>query len=94
MTGARQPASGLVFPEVLYALILVAFIPAIPVVIGSVPLDIVARAAMKMLFLEKVASENQPMNVERKGWGSKAQDATTQARLEAVQVQAPSWRNG
>jgi hypothetical protein len=34
----------------LYALILVAFIPAIPVVIGSVPLDIVARAAMKMLF--------------------------------------------
>ena len=34
----------------LYALLLVAFIPTIPVVIGSVPLDVVARAALKMLF--------------------------------------------
>ena len=34
----------------LYALVLVAFIPTIPLVIGSIPLDIVARAAMKMLF--------------------------------------------
>ena len=34
----------------LYALLLVAFIPAIPVVIGSVPLDVVAQAAIKMLF--------------------------------------------
>ena len=34
----------------LYALLLVAFIPTIPVVIGSIPLDVVARAALKMLF--------------------------------------------
>jgi hypothetical protein len=34
----------------LYALLLVAFIPTIPVVIGSIPLAVVARAALKMLF--------------------------------------------
>ncbi len=34
----------------LYALLLVAFIPAIPVVISSIPLDVVAQAAVKMLF--------------------------------------------
>jgi hypothetical protein len=34
----------------LYGLFAAAFVPAIPVVIGSVPFDVVARAAMKMLF--------------------------------------------
>jgi hypothetical protein len=34
----------------LYGLFASAFVPAIPVVIGSVPFDVVARAAMKMLF--------------------------------------------
>ena len=34
----------------VYALLLVAFIPTIPVVIGSIPIDVVARAALKMLF--------------------------------------------
>ena len=34
----------------LYALLLAAFIPTIPVVIGSIPFDVVARAALKMLF--------------------------------------------
>jgi hypothetical protein len=34
----------------LYGLFAAAFVPAIPVVIGSVPFDVVARAAMKMLL--------------------------------------------
>ncbi len=34
----------------LYALLLVAFIPTIPVVIVSIPLDVVAHAALKILF--------------------------------------------
>lgn len=34
----------------LYGLLAAAFVPAIPVVIGSVPFDVVARAAAKMLF--------------------------------------------
>jgi hypothetical protein len=34
----------------LYGLLVAAFIPAIPVVIGSIPLDTIMRAAMKMLF--------------------------------------------
>ena len=34
----------------LYGLLVAAFIPTIPVVISSVPLDVVARAALKMLF--------------------------------------------
>ena len=34
----------------LYGLFAAAFVPAIPVVIASVPFDVVARAAMKMLF--------------------------------------------
>ena len=34
----------------LYALFAAAFVPAIPVVIGSVPFDVVAQAAIKMLF--------------------------------------------
>ena len=34
----------------LYRLLAAAFVPAIPVVIGSVPFDVVARAAVKMLF--------------------------------------------
>jgi hypothetical protein len=34
----------------LYVLIAVAFVPAIPVVIASIPIDTVARAAIKMLF--------------------------------------------
>jgi hypothetical protein len=34
----------------LVALIIVAFVPAIPVVIGSVPFDTVARAALKLMF--------------------------------------------
>ena len=34
----------------LYALLLVAFVPTIPVVVGSVPLNVVAQAALKMLI--------------------------------------------
>lgn len=34
----------------VYALIFVAFVPAIPVVIGSIPFEVVMRAAMKLLF--------------------------------------------
>ena len=34
----------------VYGLFASAFMPAIPVVIGSVPFDVIARAAMKMLF--------------------------------------------
>lgn len=34
----------------LYALVIVAFIPALPLVIARVPIDVVARAAMKLLF--------------------------------------------
>ena len=34
----------------LYGLFAAAFVPAIPVVIGSVPFDVVARGAIKMLF--------------------------------------------
>lgn len=34
----------------LYVLIAVAFIPAIPVIIGSIPIDTVVRADIKMLF--------------------------------------------
>jgi hypothetical protein len=34
----------------LYGLLAAAVVPVIPVVIGSVPFDVVARAAMKMLF--------------------------------------------
>ncbi|MGC2403538.1 MAG: hypothetical protein WA510_27350, partial [Acidobacteriaceae bacterium] len=34
----------------LYGLLAAAFLPAIPVVIGSVPFDVVARAAAEMLF--------------------------------------------
>ena len=34
----------------LYGLLAAAFVPAIPVVLGSVPFDVVAQAAMKMLF--------------------------------------------
>jgi hypothetical protein len=34
----------------VYALMFVAFVPAIPVVIGSVPFEVVMRAAMKLLF--------------------------------------------
>ena len=34
----------------LYGLFVAAFVPAIPVVIGSVPFDVVARAAMKMFL--------------------------------------------
>ncbi len=34
----------------LYGLFAAAFAPAIPVVLGSVPFDVVARAAMKMLL--------------------------------------------
>ncbi len=34
----------------LYLLLAAAFVPAVPVVIGSVPFDVVARAAAKMLF--------------------------------------------
>jgi hypothetical protein len=34
----------------LYALFAAAFVPVIPVVIGSVPFDVVAQAAIKMLF--------------------------------------------
>ena len=34
----------------LYALIVVTLIPAIPVVIGSIPFDTVMQDAMKLLF--------------------------------------------
>jgi len=34
----------------LYILMVVAFIPVIPVVLGAIPFDIVARAAVKLLF--------------------------------------------
>jgi hypothetical protein len=34
----------------LYGLFAAAFLPAIPVLIGSVPFDVVARAAIKMMF--------------------------------------------
>ena len=34
----------------LYGLFAAAFVPAIPVVIGSVPFDVVAQGAIKMLF--------------------------------------------
>lgn len=33
-----------------YALIAAAFVPAIPVVLGAIPFDVVARAAVKLLF--------------------------------------------
>ena len=34
----------------IYGLLAAAFVPAIPVAIGSVPFDVVAQAAMKLLF--------------------------------------------
>jgi hypothetical protein len=34
----------------LYSLLAVAFVPAIPVALGSVPFDVVAKAALKLLF--------------------------------------------
>jgi hypothetical protein len=34
----------------LYGLFAAAFVPAIPVVIASVPFDVVAKGAIKMLF--------------------------------------------
>ena len=43
----------------LYGLFAAAFAPAIPVVIGSVPFDVVAQAAVKMLF-DKAAGKCVP----------------------------------